>query len=80
VPQQTKHFAKQLNKALDNIEAPSAIRERAIVLSKILDIPKQDAWALLEGQQLPSEALLQKTATELEVDVAWLLGNEADEE
>jgi len=54
--------------------APTPMRERAIVLSKMLAIPKQQAWALLEGHQLPEPALLQKIASEFEVDPKWLSG------
>lgn len=77
---QAKQLAKKLNEALDEMDAPEAIRERSVVFSKMLDIPKQDAWALLEGQQFPNNTLLQKIADELGVDTEWLLEKENDEE
>ena len=64
----TKLFSEQLNKYLDELGTPSAIRERTIILSKMLHIPKQQAWAILEGHMFPDEILLHKIATELEVD------------
>jgi len=69
-----KAFADKLNQCLDEIDAPSSTRERAAILSKSLDIPKQYAWSLLEGQQAPDQALLEKIATEFEVDIKWLSG------
>jgi len=69
-----KHFTEKLNHCLDEIDAPASVRERAAILSKSLDIPKQQAWSLLEGLQTPDPALLQKIAAEFEVDVKWLYG------
>lgn len=74
MPQSAKHFAHRLNSCLDDTDAPAQVRERAAILSKMLDIPKQQAWSLLEGQVLPDQALLQKIASEFEVDPKWLSG------
>lgn len=62
-----KLFAEQLNKSLDDLGAPINIRERSVVLSKMLHIPKQQAWGLLEGHIFPDETILQKIAAELEI-------------
>jgi hypothetical protein len=67
-----KRFAEKLNYCLDQTEAPNQVRERAVILSKLLDIPKHQAWGLIEGQQLPDTSLLQKIASEFEVDIKWL--------
>jgi hypothetical protein len=73
VPQQSaKGFAEALNKSLDEIGAPIHIRERSIILSKMLSIPKQQAWALLEGHIFPDMSLLQQIASELEIDLSSL--------
>lgn len=69
-----KEFAEKLNKCLDESEAPTRVRERAGILSKMLDIPKQQAWSMLEGQVLPEQTLLQRIAVEFEVDMKWLCG------
>lgn len=69
-----KFFSERLNHCLDETGAPAQIRERANILSKMLDIPKQQAWSLLEGQLLPDTTLIQKIANEFEVDPAWLNG------
>jgi len=69
-----KHFSERLNHCLDETDAPSQIRERAIVLSKMLDIPKPLAWGLLEGHQQPDAEMLQRIADEFEVDPKWLSG------
>lgn len=69
-----KEFAEKLNRCLDESEAPSLVRERAGILSKMLDIPKQQAWSILEGQLFPEHSLLQRIAVEFEVDMKWLAG------
>lgn len=74
MPRSAKHFAERLNNCLDETGAPFSPRERAAILSKMLDIPKQYAWSMLEGQQIPDEDLLQKIAKEFEVDPQWLVG------
>lgn len=75
VIQNARQFAERLNHCLDENEAPRQIRERAVILSKLLDISKQQAWSLLEGHQLPDNALLQRIAVEFEVDIQWLSGD-----
>jgi hypothetical protein len=72
VQQPGKRFAEQLNKNLDDLDMPIPIRERAGLLSKMLDIPKQLAWNLLEGNVIPDENLLQRIATELEIESSML--------
>lgn len=67
-----KAFSQKLNHCLDETDAPASARERAMILCKMLDIPRQQAWALLEGHQVPDEELLNRIASEFEVDVKWL--------
>lgn len=74
MPHTAKDFAEKLNKCLDESEAPAPVRERASILSKMLDIPKQQAWSILEGHFLPEQTLLQRIASEFEVDLKWLCG------
>lgn len=69
-----KTFSQRLNQCLDETEAPESARDRAVILSKMMEIPRQTAWSLLEGHLLPDELLLQKFAKEFEVDEDWLLG------
>jgi hypothetical protein len=69
-----KHFAERLNYCLNDTGAPAHVRERAVILSKMIDIPKQQAWAFLEGQMLPEPEMLQRIANEFEVDPKWLCG------
>jgi transcriptional regulator with XRE-family HTH domain len=76
VEQIAKHFATQLNIALDDLGIPKASRDRSAILGKMLDIPKQQAWSLLEGQVVPDESLLQRIAAELEIEPDELLGRE----
>lgn len=69
----TKHFAERLNKCLDELGVPFDRRGRGAILSKMLQIPRHQAWLLLEGHQLPDEALLNQIAQEFEVEPNWLL-------
>jgi hypothetical protein len=69
-----KYFSDQLNKALDEMGMPINAKERAEHLSKMLDIPKPQAWNLLQGSLNPSPTLLELISTELEVDAEWLTG------
>lgn len=62
-----KQVALELCKYLDEIGAPPIIRERSAILSKILDIPKQLAWGLLEGQAALDPELWSKINAELEL-------------
>lgn len=72
--QNPKRFAERLNLCLDDIETPSSIRERTVILSKMLEISRHQALNLLEGHQYPDQFLCQKIANEFEVDLKWLLG------
>lgn len=69
-----KHFTERLNNCLDDIGAPTLIKDRAVVLSKMLNIPRQQAWALLDGHQTPDPDFLTEIANEFEVDPRWLAG------
>lgn len=62
-----KQIAMELSKYLDELGAPAIIRERSAILSKILDIPKQLAWSLLEGQAALDPELWDKINMELEL-------------
>lgn len=69
-----KLFSERLHHCLDETGAPPSIRERSVILSKMTDIPKQLAFSMLDGHQLPPADMITKIATEFEVDVAWLSG------
>lgn len=69
-----KQFAERLNHCLDETGAPNHTRDRAAILSKMLDIPKQQAWAFLEGHQAPNSETLERIANEFEVSPKWLSG------
>jgi hypothetical protein len=74
VQQIGKYFSERLNKILDDLDMPTPIRERAVLLSKMLDIPKQQAWSLLDGHLIPDDDLLARIAAELEVEPHQLTG------
>lgn len=75
VPHSAKIFAQRLNRCLDDMDAPAAVRERAAILGKLLDIPRHQAWGLIEGHQFPDAVLLNQIAQEFEVDPKWLSGD-----
>jgi hypothetical protein len=70
--QNAKHLADQLNLVLNDLGAPNNIRDRSVILSKMLHITKQQAWGLLEGHVVPDEDLLHQISVELEIDVSFL--------
>ncbi len=70
--QNAKQLAVQVNKTLNDLGVPTNNRERASILSKMLDITKQQAWSLLEGSMFPDNALLKKIVSELEIDYSML--------
>ena len=72
VQQNAKQLAVQVNKTLNDLGVPVNNRERASILSKMLDITKQQAWSLLEGSILLDHVLLKKIASELEIDYSIL--------
>jgi hypothetical protein len=73
VQQVAKFFAERLNQALDDLDVPAGSRERAASLAKLIDIPKPQAWSLIDGHLVPDDDLLQQLADVLEVDAQWLL-------
>jgi len=76
VQQKAKGISARLNQCLDELDVPEHPRERAAILSKMLDIPRQQAWGLVEGTLIPDDALLQHIADELEVEIEWLVTGE----
>lgn len=64
-----KELAQAINHSLDELGAPIPIKERSAVLSKILDISRQQAWTLLEGHTMPDKELLARIASELEIQL-----------
>jgi hypothetical protein len=74
VSQSAKVFSERLNQCLSETDAPNSIRERSLILSKLIGIPKHQAWGFLEGHQLPDAAVLEQIANEFEVETKWLSG------
>lgn len=62
-----KKLAHKINKSLDEIGVPENNKQRIAIFSKMLDISKQQAWSLLEGQLNPDQKILEKIANELEI-------------
>jgi hypothetical protein len=64
----TKQFSEKLNRSLDELGVPINNKERTLILSKMLDIPRQHAWNLLEGHLLPDPAMWEKIQSEFEIE------------
>lgn len=73
--QNPRLFLERLNNCFDDTGAPASVRERAVILSKLIDIPRPTAFSMLEGHLLPDDKILQQIADEFEVDATWLAGN-----
>lgn len=71
----TKVFAQRLNQGLDDIGVPVLISERIDVFSKLLDVPRFKAEAILNGRLPVPPEMLSQIAKELEVSPEWLSGD-----
>ena len=69
-----KKFSERFNLELDEIGVSSHRLERIEATAKLFKIPKFKAEALIYGNILPNEELLQFIANEFEVHNKWLLG------
>lgn len=69
-------FAERLNQGLDDIGVPVVISERIDVFSKLINLPRFKAEALLNGKLMADPELIQHIAKELEVTPEWLLGED----
>ena len=69
-----KKLSDRINKELDAIGIGELELDRIEHFAKLFKIPKFKAEAILNGSCTPNESLLQKIATELEVDPLWLIG------
>lgn len=70
VEQHGRALSDRLNQSLDELGAPLSSRERSTILGKMLHIPRQQAWSILEGHLVPDNDVLQKIAAELDVDTS----------
>ncbi len=64
-----KQLAVKVRKILDSLGAPTGNKERVTILSKMLSIPKPQAWNLLEGHSAPDPIVLKKLAHEFELNL-----------
>ena len=69
-----KLFAERLHQELDKIDVPQPNDERIEAFAKLLKVPRFKAEAILNGHVPVEEALREKLAEELEIDFAWLMG------
>ncbi|KTD25406.1 Uncharacterised protein [Legionella lansingensis] len=70
-----KKLSERLNNELDALGVPGLMTERVQVCSKLFKVPKFKIEALLNGVIAMDSDSVQKIADELEVNVAWLLGD-----
>lgn len=68
----SKHFAERLNKCLDDLGVPKGTRNRLPILSRMLNISRQQTRMLIEGYPLTDERAMQRLEVELDIDsTAW---------
>lgn len=73
-----KQFRDRLNSELDEIGLPLRLDERVEAFSKLIKEPKYRAEAILSGNRIPEDKVLNTLSNELEVSVKWLLGKTND--
>jgi hypothetical protein len=64
-----KQLAGKVKKILDGLGAPIGNKERVAILSKMLGIPKPQAWSLIEGHSATDPIVLKKLAHEFELNL-----------
>ena len=75
-----KIFSQRLNQELDNIGLPERNQDRIEAFAKLIKAPRFKAESILQGEQIPNTETLQLIASELEVSVAWLIGQGKDDD
>lgn len=70
-----KKLTERLNNELDVLGVPSLMTERIQVCSKLFNLPKFKAEALLNGIVTVDSSYLKKIADELDVSMDWLFGS-----
>lgn len=65
---QAKRFAENLNTFLDEMGMDEGIQERASILAKMLQIPKDKARVLLLGSVMPDDVILERLSEELDIN------------
>ena len=69
-----RKFSERLNQALDDIEVPEEHDERVEALTKLVNMTRFKADALITGKLIPDPICLSSLAQQLEVEPEWLLG------
>lgn len=71
----TKVFSERFNRELTSLDLPDESADKIKAVSKVFDISRHLANALILGHLLPSEEQLDRIADVLEVCPQWLSGN-----
>lgn len=71
----SKVFSQRFNRELSLLGFPEDIHEKTKAVSKVFDVTRHLANAMIFGNMLPSEHQLDKIAEILEVCPQWLSGN-----
>ena len=70
-----KIFSQRFNRELLWMDLPDEINEKTKAVVKVFGVTRHLANAMLFGQQMPSEEVLDKIAAILEVCPRWLSGD-----
>lgn len=71
----SKVFSERFNRELTTLDLPEEQHDKIKAVSKVFDISRHLANALILGHLFPSEAQLERIAEVLEVCPQWLCGN-----
>ena len=69
-----KTFSQRFNRELLGMYLPEELNEKTKAVVKVFGVTRHLAHAMLFGQQMPSEEVLEKIAEILEVCPRWLSG------
>ncbi len=69
-----KIFSQRFNRELLWMDLPEEINEKTKAVVKVFGVTRHLANAMIFGQQMPSEEVLEKIAEILEVCPRWLSG------
>jgi hypothetical protein len=70
----SKIFAQRFNRELASLDFPEDLSEKVKAVSKVFNVSRHMANAMIFGQILPSEDDLNKIAQVMEVCPKWLSG------
>ncbi len=69
---QAKLFSSMLNRALDNLDMPTDVREREALMAKLLGITREKARVMLNGYSMPNDDIYTRMVDEFGIEPHFL--------